>query len=408
MEKTLRSLHEIISGNVSFQQYTRILKNDANYDEDEKRQIRMLVNQVINFYFRYENIVNYGEEEPFSLRSIILLALYSTNIRRGFVAFSYEEMLKMAGEDEARISAKYSSEDFPLRIPETLSKENFELSLATRFSVPLFLIEKLRDDIGRRNIVRFFTKRYEERYGIVNEKIKDVEKFYEKYPEFTYDAINETFIYSARGYLKDTAAYKNGEVIVSSYSVLDMYDRIIALNPKTVLFNLYDNSNLLLLFAFLNPDINVVANIPSLKARRILEHLTKKFELTNIRVRQAHEEQFDLVVVCLTNSNINGNVRHRDLYLKLQDDFAKSVDKANKELALSASNVNVNGHLLMMTNTVIRDETHYQALNFLKAHEDFNLLREKQHFHFNDGHESLYYALFTKVESIEPSSEQPL
>ena len=406
MEKTIKSLHEIVKNNLSFQDYARALKNDSSYTDEEKRKIRMLVNQVINFYFRYEHIINYEEVEPFSLRAVILLATYSVNKRRNFLSFSYEEMLGLALEEQEKIAAKYPEQSFPLRIPETMSRENPDLNVATRFSVPLFLVEKLREDIGKKNIIKFFANRYEERYGIVNEKIKHVETFYAEHPEFDYDPINETFYYKERNYLKDTVPYREGEIIVSSHSVLDMYDRIILLNPVKVLFNLYDGTNLLLLFAFLNPDLEIVANVPSLKARRILEHLIKKFELTNVRTKAPHEEKFDLVVSCLSNSMLNGNVRYRDLYLTLPEDFGKFSEKAKKELYASVKNVSDTGHLLMITNTIIRDETHYQILNFLKDYNDFTLVREKQHFHFNKGHESLYYALLAKKEIIEESTEE--
>lgn len=410
MEKTLNSLHEIVKNNLSFQDYARQLKNDSSYTDEEKRKIRMLVNQVINFYFRYQYIVNYGEEEPFTLRSVVLIAMYSVNRRRNFVEFSYESMLALALDEEARIAEKFAEQYFPLRIPENMSREDQMLGIATRFSVPLSLVNRLREDIGRRNIIKFFANRYEERYGIVNEKLRDVADFYEEFTDFEYDPVNETFYFKERGFLKDTTPYKDGLIIVSSHSVLDMYDRIILLNPKKVLFNLHDGTNLLLLFAFLNPDLEIVANVPSLKARRILEHLIRKFELKNIRTKAPGNEQFDLVVVSLSNSMLNGNVRYRDLYLTLPEDFSQYSERAAKELNQSVANVREEGHLLLITNTVIREETHYQVLNFLKAHEDFVLEREKQHFHFNKGHESVYYALVKKTvpteEEVQPDDAQ--
>ena len=74
---------------------------------------------------------------------------------------------------------------------------------------------------------------------------------------------------------------------------------------------------------------------------------------------------------------------------------------ASAELRNVQDYVNDNGHLIFLTATALRSETHYQALTFIRDNPAFSLTREKQYFHFNDLHETIYYALLAKDGNVE-------
>ena len=64
----------------------------------------------------------------------------------------------------------------------------------------------------------------------------------------------------------------------------------------------------------------------------ILQHLIKKFNLKNVGYVNSIAQTYDLVLATLAGSNVNGRLRHRDFYFRLDPNLDVYKDKAREQL----------------------------------------------------------------------------
>ncbi len=399
---TLDAAKHIMDGTLPYQVFTKDLNTNEELTTDERQIVRVFVNGLLYRYYRYLYSLTAGQDTNLTTEEVLALALYSFNVEKNITTLAYEDVLKeLPAEQQVALESAYPQDTFPIRIPQNFHSEDLVLSFASRFSVPLYIVEQLIKDIGKKNILRFLSKRPSEKSGLINEKIINPADFFTKYPQFKQGAKPNMFIYDGKEYIKKTPAYVNNEIILTTQSLLDVAYLIGELNVKKILFVQNEDTSLFLLLALLFPEVEINYSAKEQKSRFILQHLTRKFALTNVHYVTSITATYDLVVTSLTSSNFNGNIRHRDFYFRVNEDLETYAAAASEELRNVQDYVNDNGHLIFLTATALRSETHYQALTFIRDNPAFSLTREKQYFHFNDLHETIYYALLAKDGNVE-------
>lgn len=397
----LETSKQIMDGTLLYQNFTKELNSSSEFSTEEKHKIRLLVNALLNRYFRYYYSLTGGEETSLTTDEILALALYSYNVEKNIVELTYDEVLKTLPVDvQVRLEEDYPAEVFPIRIPQHFHHENLELSYATRFSVPLYVVEQLIKDIGKKNILRFLAKRPDENSGLINEKLIAADAFFTKYSSFKSGEQPKSFIYGGKEYIKKTTAYANNEIVLTTQSLFDIANLIGELNVQSMLFVQYEDTSLLLLLALMYPELKINYSASEPKSKFILQHLIRKFALMNVTYVNNITQTYDLVLTTLSSSGFNGNIRHRDFYFRLDNDLDTYAVQAQQQLIDVKDYVNEAGTLIFLSATALRSETHYQALTFIRDNPEFLLEREKQYFHFNDFHETIYYALFKKGGAV--------
>lgn len=388
---------KIMEGSLPYQAFTKELSQTTDYKEDEKQIIRTLVNGLLNRYYRYFYSLTAGIETKLTTLEILALSLYSFNLEKNVMKMSYEEFVSALPTDvQIKLERDYPPTSFPIKIPAFDRTEQLALSYAARFSAPLSLIEQLINDIGKKNILKFLSKRPQELTGLVNESLVTSEAFFAAAKDFIKGDKPNQFIYQGSDFIKKTTIYGENKIILASQSLLDIADVICDLNPKTMLFVQHEDTSLILLLSLLYPamSIHFTANDP--KSKFIIQHLIRKFNLKNVAYITNIAQTYDFVFTTLSNSNVNGNIRHRDFYFRLPAQLGAFADTAKGELNAVKDYVNQEGCLVFTVTTALRAETHYQALSFIHENPEFILEREKQFYHFNELHETVYYALFKK------------
>lgn len=389
--------NKIIKGTLPYQTFAKELSANESFNNIKQQAIRTLVNALLNRYYRYLYSLTKNEETNLTTEEVLALSLYSFNVEKHVLKLSYEELLSaLPASSQVKLEEKYPETVFPIKIPQGLHSESLALLYATRFSAPYFLIEQLIADIGKKNILKFLSIRPKEASGLINTNIISDEEFFDKHKEFSKGEKPGHFIYNGKDFIKKTKPYVDNEIILTTQSMLEIAELIASVSPKDLLFVQYDDTSLVLLLALLYPEITIHYTAEEPKSRFILQHLVRKFALKNISYVNSIAQTYDMVVTSLSSSNINGNIRHRDFYFRLPVDLNEITEKAKEQLLSVKDYVKDEGNLIFVTSTALRSETHYQALSFIRDHSDFYLEKEKQYFHFNEYHETVYYAFFKK------------
>ncbi len=395
---------EIIDGKLGYQDFTRNLTALEDYSSEEKQAIKVLTNGLLNRYYRYFYSLTSNEASDLNQADVLALALYSYIIEKNIPGFTYEDILKtLPGEKQVVLEEKYPQSSFPIRIPTAFHSEQPALAYASRFSLPLFLVEQLLKDVGNKNIVQFLAKKPLDNYGLINEGKISPEEFFTNYTQFVRGEGNNEFIYNGKDYIKKTKAYNDNEIIIASQSYFEVAALVASLNPASLLFMQFEETSLLLLLALKFPTLPIHYWAKESKSKYILQHLIRKFNLQNVTFVSNIITTYDLVITTLSSSKINSNVRHRDFYFRLNPLLEEYAKEAALELNSVKDYVNEKGALVFLTVTALRAETHYQALSFIRDNSEFILKREKQYFHFHERHETIYYALFAKGEDEKES-----
>lgn len=400
----LSAASEIIDGKIGYQDFMRNLTALEDYSSEEKQSIKILTNGLLNRYYRYFYSLTANEETDLSRDEVLALALYSYRVEKSISGFTYEDILKtLPAEKQVSLEEKYPESSFPIRIPTSFHSDAPALAYASRFSLPLFLVEQLLKDVGNKNIVQFLAKKPLDNYGLINEARIAPTDFFTTYTQFVRGEGANEFIYNGKDYIKKTKPYNDNEIIIAPQGYFEIAHLVESLDPSVVLFMQFEDTSLLLLLALKFPTLPIHYWAKEPKSKYILQHLIKKFNLENVTFVNNIVTTYDLVISTLSSSKINGNIRHRDFYFRLNPELEEYAKEATLELNSVKDYVNEKGNLIMLTATALRAETHYQALSFIRDNPEFILKREKQYFHFHDRHETLYYALFTKGEDEKES-----
>lgn len=396
--------NEIIDGKLGYQDFMRKLTDLEDYSNEEKQSIKFLVNGLLNRYYRYFYSITANEETDLSKEDVLAVALYSYIVEKNINAISYEDILKtLPVQKQVSLEEKFPNSSFPIRIPSSFHVENPALAYASRFSLPLFLIEQLLKDVGNKNIVQFLAKKPLDNYGLINEAKVSSSDFLTKHPQFVGGTSQNEFIYKGKDYIKKTKAYTDNEIIIAPRSYFEIARLIESLTPASVLFMQFEDTSLLLLLALKFPTLPIHYWAKESKSKYILQHLIRKFNLANVTFVTNIVATYDLVVTTLSSSKINGNIRHRDFYFRLNPLLEDYASRAGVELNSVKDYVNESGKLIFLTATALRAETHYQALSFIRDDPEFILKREKQYFHFHEQQETIYFALLSKGEDANES-----
>ncbi|OQC11398.1 MAG: hypothetical protein BWX74_00203 [Tenericutes bacterium ADurb.Bin087] len=398
----LNTTEKIIDGSLAYQQFSKDLKQDTTYSQAEKHQIRTLVNALLNRYFRYLYSLTEGEESTLKCDELLALGLFSFNREKKVMPLSYEDFLAaLPTETQVKFEEEYPDSSFPIKIPKHFHSENQALSLAARFSIPLPVVEQLLSDIGRKNLLKFLTNRYRETYGLINHAVISDDEFFAKMQLFTRGFKPGEFEYKGKDYIKKTPAYNNNEIVIASQTLLDVVDIIEGTKPKTLLFVQHEDTSLMLVLALKYPEIQIHFYKDDNRSRYIVRHLVRKFALENVTYIDKITQTYDFVLTTLQSSNINGDIRHRDFYFRLPENLQFFAAKGREELDDLKDYVADDGYLMFITTTVLRFETHLQAVAFVRDYPEFELKLEKQHFHFTPNNETLYFALLKKGVHVE-------
>ena len=112
----LETSKQIMDGTLLYQNFTKQLNSSSEFSTEEKHKIRLLVNALLNRYFRYYYSLTGGEETSLTTDEILALALYSYNVEKNIVELTYDEVLKTLPVDvQVRLEEDYPAEVFPIR-----------------------------------------------------------------------------------------------------------------------------------------------------------------------------------------------------------------------------------------------------------------------------------------------------
>lgn len=398
----LELTEQIIVGSLAYQDFGKNLKQDNQYDQADKHHIRMLVNGLLNRYYRYFYSLTRGEETTLTRFEVLALSLFSFNREKKIMPLTYKDFLSALPEDtQTKFKEEYPEESFPIRIPKELHNENPALSVAARFSMPLPLVKQMLSDIGRKNFLKFMTNRYKDTYGLVNHDVISDDDFFNNRPLFVPSSVPGEFEYRGKEFIKKSAPYNDHEIVTVSKSLLEVIDVIESKKPTELLLVQHEDTSLMLALALRYPEIKIDFYKSDSRSRYIVRHLVRKFNLTNVHYIERVTKNYDFVVSSLPSSNINGDIRHRDFYFRFPENLQFYAAKAREELDELKNYVSDEGHLMFLTTTVLRFETHLQAIGFVRDYPEFELILEKQHFHFAPHSETLYYALLKKGAHVE-------
>ncbi len=280
-----------------------------------------------------------------------------------------------------------------------------------RYNIPEWVVDMWGahgGDLVSKKLYHCLTNRTENLLRI-NEYVIEPEDFYHQYKDFV--PLNNDNVIAQ--YRKDTPVKKHQCVLEGDALRIPLaYRRMckylsFELGKKTVIYSSGTNHILEEFYAHLGP---------SFKAQYISGHhghtdeirdVIKKYGMTDIELSECNIDQLDEMInepvhtffVCPRSTFLLGLYERADHFLRVRkEDLPQVVEREYKTLEEASKHVEPGGELIYFVTTFCNDECRKMTKKFLKEHEEYEFITEKQMFPFDKYQTLLYFSVFKRKD----------
>ena len=406
-------LNRIINENTPFSLALKQAFKKNEVSKEDKANISAMVGCVLRHYLVLSSVIAKQYPELESLGAIALM-----------IAFSNALFIKKLDQEECNKEAQQylkeedvKAQDFiepyleeKKLVPENIEVGSFEF-LSFRYNTPVDIIKmwyKQFGHISMGKVLKANSKPAPVVVRIDNNKIED-EDFFNKYPEFErIEGVKGVALFKGEGKFKNSEV--NEKEIATPYALAfkEMLDEgDIDMLRGLAIYSEYPNDLLIDLLSRKESISGVEFIAGNLSACTSTKNFIQKNQIKGINVYEASASS---IITCLSkpvhtfvvmpeSSRLNLLQLLPDYFLRFN--FEKLDDLiANQKLALkeAAEQVEEDGYLLYLVDTLSKKESINIINEFLANNENFTLVRDKLYFPYKKYGGSYYFAALKKAK----------
>ena len=406
-------LNRIINENTPFSLALKQAFKKNEVSKEDKANISAMVGCVLRHYLVLSNVIS--KQYP-NLDSVGVIAL--------MIAFSNALFIKKLDQEDCNKEAQQYLKDEDVKVqdfiepylaekklvPENIEVGSFEF-LSYRYNTPVDIIKMWSKQFGHIAVSKALkanSKPAPVVLRIDNKKIED-EDFFNKYPEFErIEGVNGMALFKGEGKFKNHEVSEKALATPYALAFKEMLDEgDVDLLRGLAIYTEYPNDLLIDLLSR-KENINGVEFIAgNLATASNARNFLNKNQVRGINV---YEAQASAIITCLSkpvhtfvvmpdSSRFNLLQLLPDYFLRF--DFNKLDELiANQKLALkeAAEQVEEDGYLLYLVDTLSKKESINIINEFLANNENFTLVRDKLYFPYKKYGGSYYFAALKKAK----------
>lgn len=406
-------LNRIINENTPFSLALKQAFKKNEVSKEDKANISAMVGCVLRHYLVLSNVIS--KQYP-NLDSVGVIAL--------MIAFSNALFIKKLDQEDCNKEAQQylKEEDVKVQdfiepylaekklVPENIEVGSFEF-LSYRYNTPVDIIKMWSKQFGHIAVSKALkanSKPAPVVLRIDNKKIED-EDFFNKYPEFErIEGVNGMALFKGEGKFKNHEVSEKALATPYALAFKEMLDEgDVDLLRGLAIYTEYPNDLLIDLLSR-KESINGVEFIAgNLATASNARNFLNKNQVRGVNV---YEAQASAIITCLSkpvhtfvvmpdSSRFNLLQLLPDYFLRF--DFNKLDELiANQKLALkeAAEQVEEDGYLLYLVDTLSKKESINIINEFLANNENFTLVRDKLYFPYKKYGGSYYFAALKKAK----------
>ena len=406
-------LNRIINENTPFSLALKQAFKKNEVSKEDKANISAMVGCVLRHYLVLSNVIS--KQYP-ALDSVGVIAL--------MIAFSNALFIKKLDQEDCNKEAQQYLKDEDIKVqdfiepylaekklvPENIEVGSFEF-LSYRYNTPVDIIKMWSKQFGHIAVSKALkanSKPAPVVLRIDNKKIED-EDFFNKYPEFErIEGVNGMALYKGEGKFKNHEV--NEKALATPYALAfkEMLDEgDVDLLRGLAIYTEYPNDLLIDLLSRKESISGVEFIAGNLATASNARNFLNKNQVRGVNV---YEAQASAIITCLSrpvhtfvvmpdSSRFNLLQLLPDYFLRF--DFNKLDELiANQKLALkeAAEQVEEDGYLLYLVDTLSKKESINIINEFLANNENFTLVRDKLYFPYKKYGGSYYFAALKKAK----------
>ena len=406
-------LNRIINENTPFSLALKQAFKKNEVSKEDKANISAMVGCVLRHYLVLSNVIS--KQYP-ALDSVGVIAL--------MIAFSNALFIKKLDQEDCNKEAQQYLKDEDVKVqdfiepylaekklvPENIEVGSFEF-LSYRYNTPVDIIKMWSKQFGHIAVSKALkanSKPAPVVLRIDNKKIED-EDFFNKYPEFErIEGVNGMALFKGEGKFKNHEVSEKALATPYALAFKEMLDEgDVDLLRGLAIYTEYPNDLLIDLLSR-KENINGVEFIAgNLATASNARNFLNKNQVRGVNV---YEAQASAIITCLSkpvhtfvvmpdSSRFNLLQLLPDYFLRF--DFNKLDELiANQKLALkeAAEQVEEDGYLLYLVDTLSKKESINIINEFLANNENFTLVRDKLYFPYKKYGGSYYFAALKKAK----------
>ena len=406
-------LNRIINENTPFSLALKQAFKKNEVSKEDKANISAMVGCVLRHYLVLSNVIN--KQYP-DLDSVGVIAL--------MIAFSNALFIKKLDQEDCNKEAQQylKEEDVKAKdfiepyleekklVPENIEVGSFEF-LSYRYNTPVDIIKMWSKQFGHIAVSKALkanSKPAPVVLRIDNKKIED-EEFFNKYPEFErIEGVNGMALYKGEGKFKNHEVSEKALATPYALAFKEMLDEgDVDLLRGLAIYTEYPNDLLIDLLSRKESISGVEFIAGNLATASNARNFLNKNQVRGVNV---YEAQASSIITCLSkpvhtfvvmpdSSRFNLLQLLPDYFLRF--DFNKLDELiANQKLALkeAAEQVEEDGYLLYLVDTLSKKESINIINEFLANNENFTLVRDKLYFPYKKYGGSYYFAALKKAK----------
>lgn len=406
-------LNRIINENTPFSLALKQAFKKNEVSKEDKANISAMVGCVLRHYLVLSNVIS--KQYP-ALDSVGVIAL--------MIAFSNALFIKKLDQEDCNKEAQQYLKDEDVKVqdfiepylaekklvPENIEVGSFEF-LSYRYNTPVDIIKMWSKQFGHIAVSKALkanSKPAPVVLRIDNKKIED-EEFFNKYPEFErIEGVNGMALFKGEGKFKNHEASEKALATPYALAFKEMLDEgDVDLLRGLAIYTEYPNDLLIDLLSRKENISGVEFIAGNLATASNARNFLNKNQVRGVNV---YEAQASAIITCLSkpvhtfvvmpdSSRFNLLQLLPDYFLRF--DFNKLDELiANQKLALkeAAEQVEEDGYLLYLVDTLSKKESINIINEFLANNENFTLVRDKLYFPYKKYGGSYYFAALKKAK----------
>ena len=406
-------LNRIINENTPFSLALKQAFKKNEVSKEDKANISAMVGCVLRHYLVLSNVIS--KQYP-ALDSVGVIAL--------MIAFSNALFIKKLDQEDCNKEAQQYLKDEDVKVqdfiepylaekklvPENIEVGSFEF-LSYRYNTPVDIIKMWSKQFGHIAVSKALkanSKPAPVVLRIDNKKIED-EEFFNKYPEFErIEGVNGMALFKGEGKFKNHEVSEKALATPYALAFKEMLDEgDVDLLRGLAIYTEYPNDLLIDLLSRKESISGVEFIAGNLATASNARNFLNKNQVRGVNV---YEAQASAIITCLSrpvhtfvvmpdSSRFNLLQLLPDYFLRF--DFNKLDELiANQKLALkeAAEQVEEDGYLLYLVDTLSKKESINIINEFLANNENFTLVRDKLYFPYKKYGGSYYFAALKKAK----------
>lgn len=406
-------LNRIINENTPFSLALKQAFKKNEVSKEDKANISAMVGCVLRHYLVLSNVIS--KQYP-ALDSVGVIAL--------MIAFSNALFIKKLDQEDCNKEAQQYLKDEDVKVqdfiepylaekklvPENIEVGSFEF-LSYRYNTPVDIIKMWSKQFGHIAVSKALkanSKPAPVVLRIDNKKIED-EDFFNKYPEFErIEGVNGMALFKGEGKFKNHEVSEKALATPYALAFKEMLDEgDVDLLRGLAIYTEYPNDLLIDLLSRKENISGVEFIAGNLATASNARNFLNKNQVRGVNV---YEAQASAIITCLSkpvhtfvvmpdSSRFNLLQLLPDYFLRF--DFNKLDELiANQKLALkeAAEQVEEDGYLLYLVDTLSKKESINIINEFLANNENFTLVRDKLYFPYKKYGGSYYFAALKKAK----------